>query len=213
MLLPFHCFLTGYLKRCCLLGDMYKWRCCLSEDIHKWRRMSQQRLSVLSQHHLDGPCASVCTGRMAPWLASGERLERSGESWWRDHLLWKGGWAGPQHRGCTGGEAGRGKPLSVAALKWEGGLRWADFSCEEQKARLSLHQLYLFLSWRDGAVSSRSPEELPLTAYRSVSFVFQVHRGRRSSLCVKQLSGTMLPVCTSRFRSASVLYNQICIST
>lgn len=156
MLLPFHCFLTGFLKRCCLLGDMYKWRCCLLGDIHKWRCMSQQRPSVLSQHHLKGSCLSVCTGRMAPWLASGERLEQSGESWWRDHLLWKGGWAGPRHRGCTGGEAGRGKPLSVAALKWEGGLWWADFSCEEQKARLSLHQLSTFSSTDE---TVRSPAE------------------------------------------------------
>lgn len=135
MLLPFHCFLTGYLKRCCLLGDTHKWRC-----------MSQQTLSVQSQHPLERPCASVCTGRISLWLASGERLEQTGESWWRDHPLWKGGWAGPQHRGCTGGEAGRGKPLSVAALKWEGGLRRANFSCEEQKARLSLLHLSTFSS-------------------------------------------------------------------
>lgn len=49
--------------------------------------------------------------------------------------------------------------------------------------------------------------------YSSVTFVFQVYRVRCSSLCVKQWNGTMLPVCTWRFRSASVLYNQICIST
>lgn len=108
--------------------------------------MSQQRLSVLSQHHL---CAQ---GECLPdWLVA------RGWSKAEEEIIaverWLSRAAAP---GCTGGEAGRGKPLSAAALKWEGGLRRANVSCEEQKARLSLHHLSTF---RSADETVRSPAQ------------------------------------------------------
>lgn len=64
-------------------------------------------------------------------------------------------------------------------LKWEGGLQWANFRCEEQKARFSPYTLTLPCSqyWLADEVSSCSPTELHFDSlYLLVRFISQLYR-------------------------------------
>lgn len=76
-------------------------------------------------------------------------------------------------------------------LKWEGGLQWAHFRCEEQKARFSPYTIALPFSQYplDDQVSIWSPSELHFNSlYSLVRFIFQTYKARHSFLCIKQLN-------------------------
>lgn len=103
-------------------------------------------------------------------------------SWWRDNPRWQGGRTGLQHWGVR---VGWGKKRTafflLFHLKYEGGLQWANFRCEEQKARFSPYTITLPFSqhWLDDEVSSWSPTEFHFDSlYLLVRFIFQVYEAR-----------------------------------
>lgn len=154
----FHCFLMGSPNK----GDIF-WR------IHVRKGVCVNKCFLFChQHHQEWPF--LCTEQIfhcsqkTPWLVSGEWLGWRGNGCWRDVTVkrWQSRTAAPgEHRGW----GRKRRAPSVAALKWEGGLRWTNFRCEEQKGRFPGPLLYLFLCREDGEVSGYNPAELPSTAY------------------------------------------------
>lgn len=116
----------------------------------------------------------------------------------------------------TGGAGGGGRKRKgsflLLHLKWEGGLQWANFRCEEQKARFSTYTVTLPFSryWLDDEVSSWSPTEFHFDSPGLlVGFILQIQKARHSLLCTRQLNWAMSCICTWwPFRSISSPYNQ-----
>lgn len=135
-------------------------------------------------------------------------------SWWRDNPRWQRGCTGLQQWGVRVGWGKKRKGFFLLLhLKCEGGLQWANFRCEEQKARFSPYTIALPFSqyWLGDEVSSWSPTEFHFDRlYLLVRFIFQMRKTRHSLLCIKQLNGAMLPMCAwGTLRSISVLYSWI----
>lgn len=155
------------------------------------------------------------TGGLPDWSV-GNGWSDGKNSWWRDKPRWQCGCAGLQHWGVHG-EPGKGRKgfLLLLHLKCEGGLQWANFRCEEQKARFSPYTTALCFSqhWLDDEVSGWSPTEFHFDSlYLVAKFILHTDQARHSLLCIKQLNGAMLPICAwGTFRSISVLYNRISV--
>lgn len=113
---------------------------------------------------------------------------------------------------CTGWGTKRKAPFLAA---FEVGRRTAVSKLQmwRTKGRFSpTPSRYLFLNTdeTDDEVSSWSPIDFD-SLYFLVRFIFQIYKVRYLLLCIKQLSGVLLPSCTwETFRSISILYKWIC---